>query len=92
MPAEDLIRRRFRLFDATGGYVSPEGRPADIAVVNGVRLVVLHPPRGNYIWMSGRTYEAMAPTLTLDRLLDPGEADTWHRRAAPARETDLFGA
>jgi hypothetical protein len=91
MPAENLIRRRFRLFDATGTYVSPEGRPADIAVVDGVRLVVLHPPRGNYMWMSGRVYEAMVPTLTLDHILDPDEAHTWHRRATPARETDLFG-
>jgi hypothetical protein len=60
MPVDDLIHRRFRLFDATGAYVLPEGRPADIAVVDGVRLVVLHQPRGNYMWMSGRTYEAMA--------------------------------
>ncbi len=91
MPVEDLIRRRFRLFDATGAYVSPEGRPADIAVVDDVRLVVLHPPRGNYMWMSGRTYEAMVPNLTLDRFLEPDEAHALRQRVAPARETDQFG-
>jgi hypothetical protein len=45
-PADDPIQRRFRLFDGTGAYICPEGRPADIPPVDGVRVIVLYPPRG----------------------------------------------
>jgi hypothetical protein len=55
------------------------------------RLIVTHPARGPFAWASGRTYEHMAPELTLDHIMSPEEAATWHSRAAPARETDIFG-
>jgi hypothetical protein len=90
MPSGDLIQRRFRLYDATGAYISPEGRPADIAAVDGARVIVLHPPRGNYQWPAGRVYEHMAPTLTLDQTLTTSEAQAWLARIAPAQETDIF--
>jgi hypothetical protein len=89
-PADDPIRRRFRLFDAAGGYIYPEGRPADIPPVDGVRVIVIHPSRGIYGWLAGRTYEHMTPTLTLDYIMTPDEAHTWRARISPARETDLF--
>ncbi len=60
----DAIQRRFRLFDATGAYIYPEGRPADIPLAEGARVIVLHPPRGNYGWAGGRTYEHLIPALT----------------------------
>ena len=84
------ICRRFRLFDGRGGYVSPEGRPCDIEPLDGTRVVVLHPPLGNYGWQFGRSYEHMAPTVTLDRVLEPAEAARLLSRIAPARETDLM--
>jgi len=90
LPFDNPIRRRYRLYDATGAYIYPEGRPADIAVVDGVRVIVLHPPLGNYGWTGGRTYEHMAPTLTLDHILTADEADAWRARIAPANETDIF--
>ena len=90
-PADDLIKRRFRLFDGTGAYVYPEGVPADIALTEGTRVIVLHPPRGNMMWVSGRTYNQMVPELTLDQILSQEETAAWHARVAPARETDLFG-
>lgn len=90
-PAEDYIKRRFRLFDATGSYIYPEGRPADIPPTGGARVIVLHPPRGDYSWTCGRTYEHMVPTLTLDHIMASHEAAAWRARIAPARETDLFG-
>ncbi|MEV5085735.1 hypothetical protein AB0K74_45955, partial [Streptomyces sp. NPDC056159] len=40
--------RCFRLFDGQGTYISPEGRPADIEPLDGTRVLVLHPPNGNY--------------------------------------------
>ena len=90
-PIDDPIQRRFRLFDGTGAYIYPEGQPADIPPVGGVRVIVLHPPRGSYRWASGRTYEHMVPALTLDHIMSPEEADAWRPRIAPARETDHFG-
>jgi hypothetical protein len=90
-PSGDIIQRRFRLFDGTGAYIYPEGRPADIPLIEGARVIVLHPPRGNYGWTRGRTYEHMVPALTLDHVMTPDEAGAWRARIAPARETDLFG-
>lgn len=90
MPADDLIVRRFRLYDGTGEYISPEGRPADIPLVAGARVIVLHPPLGNYFWDLGRVYEHMIPALCLDHIMTSDEADSWRARVAPARETDLF--
>ncbi|MBR7825119.1 hypothetical protein KDK95_02285 [Actinospica sp. MGRD01-02] len=84
------IMRRFRLFDGHGGYVYPEGRPADIEPLDGVRVLVLHPPNGNYGWSNGRAYASMVPTLTLDREIEPAEAAQWLSRIAPARETDMM--
>lgn len=91
-PAGVIIQRRFRLFDATGAYIYPEGRPADIPLTEGARVIVLHPPRGDYGWTCGRTYEHMVPALTLDHIMTPDQAGAWCARIAPARETDLFGA
>jgi len=90
VPFTALIQRRRRLFDATGTYISPEGRPSDIATVNGVRLLVLHPSRNTYGWNAGRVYPSMTPTLALDEILTSEAATTWHNRAAPANETDIF--
>jgi hypothetical protein len=84
------IERRFRLFDAAGEYVSPEGRPADIATVDCARVLVIHPPNGTYQWGHGRVYEGMRPELTLDEVMAADEAATWLARVEPARETDLF--
>lgn len=49
-----LAPRRFRLFDGHGDYVYPEGWPANIKPLDGVRVLVLHPPNGNYGWNNGR--------------------------------------
>lgn len=54
-PLTDPILRRFRLFDGLGSYVFPEGRPADIAPLDGTRVVVLHDPLGRFGWTGGRT-------------------------------------
>ena len=90
-PLHDPIQRRFRLFDGTGAYIYPEGQPADIPLLDGIRVIVLHPPRGTYRWVGGRTYEQMIPALTLDHIMTPEEAEAWRARIAPASETDLFG-
>lgn len=88
----NFILRRFRLFDATGAYVCPEGRPADIPRIDGARLIVLYPPLGDFGWTCGRTYEHMVPALTLDHVMAAAEAAAWRSHIAPARESDLFGS
>jgi hypothetical protein len=88
----DPIVRRFRLYDGTGSYVYPEGRPADIGAVAGTRVLVIHPPNGRYGWAHARTYPLMKPTLTLDAVLSPEEAAGWLGRIAPADETDMMSA
>jgi len=88
----DPVLRRFRLYDGTGRYVYPEGRPADIGAVEGTRVLVLHPPNGSFGWSNARVYEGMKPTLTLDAVLAPAEASAWLGRIAPADETDFMSA
>lgn len=90
LTSANAVVRRFRLYDGTGEYVYPEGVPADIKPTGGVRVLVLHPPRGRYLWLAGRVYRHMMPSLTLDHELPPAEAAAWLGRIAPARETDLF--
>ncbi|WP_317442670.1 hypothetical protein [Streptomyces collinus] len=82
--------RRFRLFDGQGAYVGPEGVPADIAPLDGTRVLVLHPPNGDYALGVGRVFEHMTPTLRLDRILHPAETKRWLARVAPAVENDLM--
>ncbi|GHJ48036.1 hypothetical protein Cs7R123_53780 [Catellatospora sp. TT07R-123] len=92
VPSADAVVRRFRLFDGTGEYVYPEGVPADIEPTEGVRVLVLHPPRGRYLWLAGRVYRHMVPVLTLDGELSPEQAAAWFGRIGVARETDLMAA
>ena len=85
------ITRRFRLFDGRGNYVYPEGWPADIEPLDGVRVLVLHPAKGAYGWKNGRAYVSMVPALTFDREVKSDEAAHWLSRIVPARETDVMG-
>ncbi|WP_405520529.1 hypothetical protein [Streptomyces canus] len=82
--------RCFRLFDGQGTYISPLGMPADIKPLDGTRVLVLHPPKGNYALGVGRVFEHMMPTLRLDRILEPAETQHWLARLAPAVENDLM--
>ncbi|MFF4120313.1 hypothetical protein ACFY0P_43695 [Streptomyces sp. NPDC001714] len=90
-PVNAMVRR-FRLFDAQGEYISPEGIPADIPAIEGAHVIVLHPPRGRFSWANGRVYEHMEPMLALDRLLGDQESARWFARIRPAREHDLMAA
>ncbi|MFF4344484.1 hypothetical protein ACFY00_31740 [Kitasatospora sp. NPDC001540] len=76
-PADDPVFRRFRLFDGHGGYVAPEGVPADVRPLDGVRVLVLEPPGEPFGWTSGRVFEGLAPTLRLERRLPREEAAAW---------------
>ncbi|MER6418128.1 hypothetical protein [Streptomyces sp. NPDC001137] len=82
--------RRFRLFYGHGGYVYPEGVPADIEPLDGIRVLVLHPSNGTFGMGLGRVFEHMTPTLELDRVLEPAQTQVWFDRMAPAVENDLM--
>ncbi|MEV4280366.1 hypothetical protein [Actinoplanes xinjiangensis] len=71
------IRGQFELFGADGERIWGEGRPTDIPVVEGHRVVVLDRPSYARSWNTGRVYPLMRPEITLDRILPPAEATTW---------------
>ncbi|MFB7946881.1 hypothetical protein ACFC6L_18430 [Kitasatospora phosalacinea] len=81
--ADDPVFRRFRLFDGHGGYVAPEGVPADVRPFDGVRVLVLDPPGEPFGWTVGRVFEGLAPALRLERRLSREEAAAWLGRVAP---------
>ena len=74
---------RFDLRDGSGQRIPGHGRPADIPLLDGHRLVVLDRPSHRRAWTIGRTYSMMRPSITLDRVLPEEEARTWSSRAAP---------
>ena len=80
------IMRRLRLFDGRGTYIAPEGWPADIEPLDGMRVLVLHPPLESYGWQNGRSYVSLLPALQLEREIEPSEAAQWFSRIEPARE------
>jgi hypothetical protein len=87
-PLNDPIQRRFRLFDGTGASIYPEGQPAGIPLLDGVRVIVLPPPPGSYGWACGRTHEHLVPALTLDYVMTPKRRKPGARASLPpARPT-----
>lgn len=68
---------QFNLVDAYGKWIWNEGRPADIPLFHGERVVVLDPPAYARGWNAGRAYPLMIPTVTVDRTLLTAEATAW---------------
>ncbi|MFB7783867.1 hypothetical protein ACFC1D_14245 [Streptomyces vinaceus] len=76
----------FDLVGADGQWIWNEGKPADIPVVDGIRLVVLDPPAYRRSWPAGRFFPGMTGELVYDRALEPAEsAALLARIAEPAR-------
>lgn len=71
------IRGNFNLVDAYGEWIWNEGRPADIPVLEGMRVVVIDPPPYERTWNAGRVYPLMPPTLTVHGPLPADEAARW---------------
>ncbi|MFC4069874.1 hypothetical protein [Actinoplanes subglobosus] len=74
------VRGQFELFGAGGERIWGEGRPADIPVLDGHRVVVLDKPSYARSWNTGRVYPLMHPEISLDRTLPEAEATTWLTR------------
>jgi len=76
----------FNLVGADGEWIWNEGNPADIPVVDGVRVVVLDPPPYRRSWPAGRFFPAMTGELVYERALAPEEsAALLAQVAAPLR-------
>ncbi|MGW3106561.1 hypothetical protein [Streptomyces sp. NPDC001100] len=75
----------FNLATPGGEWVWNEGTPADIPVVDGVRVVVLDPPPYKRGWVAVRFFPGMAGDLVLERVLGAGEAREWLGRCAPPK-------
>ncbi|GHF71235.1 hypothetical protein GCM10010218_60720 [Streptomyces mashuensis] len=76
----------FNLVGADGEWIWNEGRPSDIPLVSGVRLVLLDPPPYRRSWPAGRFFPGMPGDLLYERALAPEEAATlWALTAPPAR-------
>lgn len=76
----------FDLVGADGRPVRHEGRPADIPVLDGVRVVVLDRLLSPRTWPTGRFFPGMAGRLNYERALPPREsAALLGRVARPAR-------
>ncbi|WP_415956772.1 hypothetical protein [Streptomyces sp. 021-4] len=76
-------------FDLTapdGGRLWNEGAPADIPVVDGVRLLVLDGPSYRRSWPAGRFFPGMRGDVILERALEPAETERWFAHVSPAKE------
>lgn len=80
------ISGQFNLVDPTGAWIWNEGRPADIPLFEGERVVILDPPPYRRSWNAGRIYPLMKPTLRVDGHLTPDEAGAWLARCRPASQ------
>jgi hypothetical protein len=78
------IRGTWNLADAYGEWIWNEGRPADIPMLDGVRVVVLDREPYERTWTSGRPFPLMRPELTVDAELAPIEVANWLGRIKPA--------
>jgi hypothetical protein len=75
---------QFNLVDLHGKWIWNEGRPADIPVTEGERVVVIDPPPYARSWNAGRAYPLMKPTMRVDRQLSKEEAQAWLAKAKPS--------
>ncbi|MGQ4386552.1 hypothetical protein [Streptomyces sp. SAS_270] len=75
----------FNLVAPDGSLLWNEGTPADIPVVDGVRLLVLDPPPYRRGWPAGRFFPNMPGDLVLERVLGAEETAQWFTQVAPAK-------
>ncbi|MER7552135.1 MULTISPECIES: hypothetical protein [Streptomyces] len=76
----------FDLVAPDGEVIWNEGAPADIPVVDGVRLLVLDEPSYRRSWPAGRFFPGMRGDALLERPLDPEEAERWYAHVSPAKD------
>ncbi|GHJ45075.1 hypothetical protein Cs7R123_24170 [Catellatospora sp. TT07R-123] len=80
------VRGQFNLVDAHGNWIWNEGTPADVPLLDGVRVVVLDPPPYERTWDNARRFPLMPAWITLDEVMGPDQAAAWLSRVAPAKQ------
>ncbi|WP_432085257.1 hypothetical protein [Streptomyces sp. bgisy095] len=86
LPGRTPTTGSFNLVGADGEWIWNEGNPADVPVVDGVRLVVLDPPPYERSWLAGRFFPGMTGDLVLERVLAEEESRALLAQVAqPAR-------
>ncbi|WP_432148310.1 hypothetical protein [Streptomyces sp. bgisy029] len=76
----------FELVAPDGARLWNEGNPADIPLVDGVRLLVLDEPAYRRSWPAGRFFPGMRGDLILERALEAEETERWFAHVSPAKE------
>jgi hypothetical protein len=66
-------------------WIWNEGVPADIALFEGYRVVLLGPPSYPRSWQSQRMFEGLPANLHCERVLTPTEIDEWLQRMSAAQ-------
>ncbi|MBV1852582.1 hypothetical protein [Catellatospora tritici] len=79
------VRGQFNLVDAHGNWIWSEGTPAEIPLVDGVRVVVLDPPPYVHGWDNMRRFPMMPAWISLDEVMSPEQAAVWLSRVADAK-------
>ena len=80
------FRGYFSMTDAFGDRIGNEGRPVDIARLEGTRVIVLDPAAAAQAWSAGRAYPRMRPTVEVTESLGPHAASYWLSKVKlPAR-------
>lgn len=75
----------FELTAPDGGRLWNEGTPADIPVVDGVRLLVLDEPSYRRSWPAGRFFPGMRGDVILERALEQEETERWFALVSPVK-------
>jgi hypothetical protein len=70
---------------ATEHWIWNEGTPADIAVFEGRRAILLGPPAYARSWPAQRTFAAMRPGLRIEQVLTRDEVRDWLARMVAAK-------
>lgn len=76
-PVNAEISGQFNLVDHTGSWIGGEGRPADIPLAGGRRVVLLEPLPYPRSWQTGRNFSLMHPEIRLDQVLSEAEVASW---------------
>ncbi|MDI1465556.1 hypothetical protein QEZ54_31760 [Catellatospora sp. KI3] len=79
------VRGQFNLVDVHGNWIWNEGTPADIPLLDGVRVVVLDPPPYARGWDNSRRFPLMPAWISLDEVMAPEQAAAWLSRVADAK-------
>ncbi|RSS39885.1 hypothetical protein [Streptomyces sp. WAC08241] len=84
-PGQTPTTGSFNLVGADGEWIWNEGNPADVPVVDGMRLVVLDPPPYERSWSAGRFFPGMTGELVLERVLAAEESRSLLAQVAQPR-------